>query len=174
MAEEWTKVGYAAWSNSSVFDDKETSVGSGKDDLSGVRILSLSPMEAICCFRKKMARSLGATLSETDKANKKTLAKLSPGQFKDVLESQSYVMFIVSTKKNLPEALSNFEVFMVNDDAPCGGSTLKQYHLEATVCPFKPQWPEEMQGFWKIEAMLLECFLVEEFFACYLMFQNYF
>lgn len=132
MAEEWTKVGYAAWSNS-VFDDKETSVGSGKDDLSGVRILSLSPMEAICCFRKKMARSLGATLSETDKANKKTLAKLPPGQFKDVLESQSYVMFIVSTKKNLPEALSNFEVFMVNDDAPCGGSTLKQYHLEATV-----------------------------------------
>ena len=162
MAGEWTKVGYAAWSKG-VFDEKEAIVGSGKEDLSGVRVLSLSPMQAICCFRKKMARSLGATLSETDKPNKKSLAKLSPGQFKDVLESQSYVMFIVSTKKNLPEALSNFEIFMENDDAPCGGSTLKQYHLEATICPFKPQWSEEMRGFWKIEAMLLECILAKDF-----------
>ena len=118
-----------------------------------VKTFSDSPMGAIIAQRKKPARALGATLSDSGAALKTLLRKVPTQQVRDLMHMTNFVLFKLSTKVNIPEALDQqfLRLESLQQKQGC------QYVLHVAVDPFFgfKSCKDPSHAEWKIDAQWL-------------------
>ncbi len=158
---EWSVVGWSAVPLD-VFNQARNEVGELESDSNSklpplqslfvLKTFSESPMQAIVNQRKKSARALGATLSDSGSALKTLLRKAPTQQVRDLMYMTNFVLFKLSTKVNIPEALD--QEFLRLESLQQG----HQYSLTEAVDPFfgfKSRCKNQSHADWKIDAQWL-------------------